>query len=110
MTGPFTYSPDPVHLGSGAGDAVSQASRPQLYADADGTGWTNTPAVPATGATSGAPGTFTPNNAIPPDNFAGMAGLTATPAIVWVTGNYVQPKDGSNAFWNGTAWAVGKAP
>lgn len=36
---PLTHSPDPVHLGTGAGTAAAQADVPQWVADDDGTGW-----------------------------------------------------------------------
>ncbi len=69
-------------------------------------------AVAATGATAGTPGTWTPAGSTPPANAAGATGLTASPNTAWTTGQYVQ---GSTAgvpgemFWNGTAWAAGRA-
>jgi len=65
----------------------------------------------ATGATSGAPGVWTPANTTPPGRFTQMAGaITATPATAWTTGKYVVLGDGSRAYWNGTAWVAGTAP
>lgn len=64
---------------------------------------------PATGATAGSPGTFTPAGAVPPLNLAGMTGITATPTTLWTTGEYVTLGDGTNAFWNATAWTAGTA-
>jgi hypothetical protein len=68
--------------------------------------------VAATGATAGTPGTWTPSGSTPPANAAAATGVTASPASAWTTGQYVQ---GSTAgapgemFWNGTAWAAGRA-
>lgn len=67
------------------------------------------PDVPATGAVAGSPGTFTPVGSTPPADFAGMAGLSAVPATAWTTGQYVVAGDASESFWNGTAWATGRA-
>jgi len=65
----------------------------------------------ATGATSGAPGVWTPANTTPPGRFTQMAGaITASPATAWTTGKYVGLGDGSKAYWNGTAWVAGTAP
>jgi hypothetical protein len=68
------------------------------------------PSVPATGATAGTPGTFTPAGATHPANLAAMTGLTASPATAWTTGQSVKPADNSDAHWTGTAWAAGLAP
>jgi hypothetical protein len=68
------------------------------------------PAVPATGATMGAPGTFTPAGATRPANLGAMTGITATPATAWTSGSYVALGDSSHAHWNATAWVVGTAP
>lgn len=67
-------------------------------------------APPATGATAGAPGAFTPAGAFRPELLADMTGITATPATAWTTGQYVMLQDGSYAHWTGTAWAAGKKP
>jgi hypothetical protein len=63
---------------------------------------------PATGATAGNPGTFTPAGAKPPT--WPMAGVTATPATAWPTSSYVLIHPSGSAYWNGTAWALGVAP
>jgi hypothetical protein len=68
------------------------------------------PKVPATGATMGAPGTFTPAGAGRPANLGAMTGLTATPATAWTSGSYVVLGDGSHAHWNATAWVAGTTP
>lgn len=64
----------------------------------------------ATGATAGAPATLTPADSYPPETFAGISALTASPATAWTSGQYVVLGDGSKAYWNGTAWVVGTAP
>lgn len=65
--------------------------------------------TPATGATSGTPGSFTPSNSYAPETLAGMSTVTATPATAWTTGQYVVLGDGTEAHWTGTAWAAGRA-
>jgi hypothetical protein len=77
--------------------------------------WTgdNVPDVPATGATAGAPGSFTPAGCVTPANVAALTGLTASPSTAWTVGQYVQTATSGTAgqgYWNGTAWAAGKAP
>jgi hypothetical protein len=69
-----------------------------------------TPAVQATGATAGTPGSFTPAGASTPANQAAMTTVTASPASAWTTGQYVATGDAQHCFWNGTAWIVGNAP
>ncbi|MEU9044103.1 hypothetical protein AB0D63_20850 [Kitasatospora sp. NPDC048343] len=66
--------------------------------------------LPATGATAGTPGGFTPTGAITPANLAAMSGVVANPATAWTTGKHVLLGDASKAYWNGTAWAAGQAP
>lgn len=66
--------------------------------------------ITATSAAAGKPGIFGPAGAANPTNLAGMSGITAIPTSVWTTGQYVNVADGSKAYWNGTAWAVGTAP
>lgn len=63
--------------------------------------------VPATGATAGTPGTFTPANSYAPLDLAGMAGVTASPATNWTSGQHVITRSGDAVNWNGTAWAAG---
>jgi hypothetical protein len=71
----------------------------------------STPAPPAlaTGATAGTPGTFTPPGSRTPANLAEMAGIVASPATAWTTGQHVITGNAAHTFWNGTAWAVGDA-
>lgn len=65
--------------------------------------------VPATGATAGTPGSLTPTNSYPPEDFAGADDLTASPTTAWTTGQYIRLGDGTLAHWTGTAWATGVA-
>lgn len=69
--------------------------------------------VPATGASAGIPGTFTPPGSTPPANVAGMTGIIATPATPWTSGQYVQTGTTGAAgrtAWSGTNWVGGAAP
>jgi hypothetical protein len=70
---------------------------------------------PASGATAGTPGSWTPAGSIPPADFASLAtsGVVASPATVWTTGQYVQTGTAGpsgQAHWDGTAWTAGQAP
>jgi len=69
----------------------------------------DTGSVAATGATSGAPGYYSPSGAQTPANLAALTGVTATPAAAWATGQYVITADLLAAHWTGAAWAAGKA-
>ena len=66
---------------------------------------------PATGATAGSPGTWTPTDSYPPADFAALltAGITASPSSAWTTGQYVILGDNSHAHWNSSAWVAGNA-
>jgi hypothetical protein len=66
--------------------------------------------VPATGATAGSPGTFTPAGAVVPVNLAALSTVVASPATAWTTGQYVVLGDTSNAYWDATNWVTGQAP
>jgi len=65
--------------------------------------------IPATGATAGIPGSFTPAGATAPANQAAMTGITANPATAWTSGQYVATGDAQPCYWNGTAWIGGTA-
>jgi hypothetical protein len=73
--------------------------------------------VAITGVSAGTPGAFAPGGATLPANLSalkadpvvGDAG-TSKPGTAWTTGQWVNLGDGSHAYWNGTAWAVGEAP
>lgn len=77
-----------------------------------------TPAVPATGATAGIPGAFTPAGCTPPLNVQNLIQgvprrVTASPNTPWTTGQYVQTVTAGapgRATWTGTAWVGGPAP
>lgn len=71
------------------------------------------PVIPATGATAGIPGTFTPAGSTPPADVSGMAGLVASPLTAWTSGQYVQTGTAGAAgrsSWSGTDWVGGAAP
>lgn len=70
-------------------------------------GWTPDGAIAATGATAGSPGSFTPAGAAAPADLAGMAGIVATPATAWTSGQHVVLGDASQTNWNGTTWVTG---
>lgn len=67
---------------------------------------------PATGATSGTPGTWTPVDSYPPETLTALraSGIVASPTTAWVTGRYVVLGDGSHAHWDGDSWESGNAP
>jgi hypothetical protein len=72
------------------------------------------PAVPATGATAGTPGGWTPTGSAPPATFAALqaGSVVASPATAWGTGEYVQTGTSGTAgeaHWDGSAWVAGKA-
>lgn len=72
----------------------------------------------ASGATAGAPGSWTPAGATPPPTVAALQGgvpvpVTATPSTGWTTGQYVQTGTAGapgEACWTGTGWVGGRAP
>lgn len=68
--------------------------------------------VPATGATAGTPGTYTPANSYGPETCADFAssGIVASPATAWTTGQHMVARDGTTAYWDGAAWVCGTAP
>jgi len=66
--------------------------------------------VAATGASSGTPGTFTPSGATAPADIDALSSVTASPSSAWAEGEYVVLGDASNAYWDGSDWAEGKAP
>ena len=75
------------------------------------------PPVPATGATAGAPGAWTPSGSQPPATFADLANGTpnavvASPLTPWTAGQYVQTRTAGGAgwgHWSGTQWESGAA-
>lgn len=74
--------------------------------------WALTPlqAVPnAESAAAGTPGTFAPSGSTVPNNLSLMADVTASPTTKWAAGSYVVLGNGTEAHWNGTAWATGRS-
>jgi hypothetical protein len=65
--------------------------------------------VPATSATAGTPGTYTPANSYGPATLADATGLTASPTTAWTAGQYVRTRDGDAMHWSGTAWVADPA-
>lgn len=69
----------------------------------------------ATGATAGAPGTWTPPGADPASTSteATSWGVVASPATAWTGSAYVQGRTAGapgRMWWNGTGWSGGSAP
>jgi hypothetical protein len=69
---------------------------------------------PATGATAGTPGTWSPGGSAAPSNAAeaNTNSVVATPNTAWTTGQYVQGSTAGAAgemHWNGSSWASGRA-
>jgi hypothetical protein len=91
-----------------AGDAGA-ASEVQIDWNLTAPPSVDTGAVPATGASAGLPGWFTPSGATTPANLAGLAAVVAAPVTAWTVGQYVITADLLAAHWSGSAWVVGKA-
>ena len=73
------------------------------------------PIVPATGATAGTPGVWTPFGSTGPADAAEATtdAVVATPGTAWTVGQYVQGTTSGTAgrmYWIGTAWTAGTAP
>ena len=67
---------------------------------------------PATGATAGTPGTWTPAGSTPPADAASAGAVVANPASAWTTGQYVQGSTAGSSgemFYDGSAWVAGRA-
>jgi hypothetical protein len=69
----------------------------------------------ATGASAGAPGTWTPGGSTPPADVPTLqsSGVVASPGTAWTTGEYVQTGTAGTAgeaHWDGSAWVAGMAP
>jgi len=72
------------------------------------------PAGPATGASAGSPGAWTPPGSVPPADAAEAItdGVSASPNTAWTVGQYVQGGTvgvGGEMFWDGTTWQAGRA-
>ena len=84
-----------------------QSYPPSLWED------TTPPVVPATGATAGIPGTWTPPGSTPPASVATIGAVTASPTTPWTTGQFVQTATAGaagRATWSGSGWVGGVAP
>ena len=71
------------------------------------------PPPASTGATAGAPGTWTPAGSTPPASSSAATGIVASPTTAWTTGQYMQGSAAGAAgqmHWNGTAWVGGITP
>ena len=93
----------PVNVGTHLRTFVTTLAPPEPDCEPDALG------VPATGATAGSPGTYTPANSYGPEDLAGLATVTASPATAWTTGQFITLRDGSTAHWDGAAWVAGVA-
>jgi hypothetical protein len=106
-------APPPGWSNSPPNDGISSTEPPPGERPMSDPGWSNDPVepapVPATGATAGTPGTWTPAGATPCAAFTQMDTITASPATAWTTGQYVVLGDASEAYWGGTAWTSGRA-
>jgi IPT/TIG domain-containing protein len=60
----------------------------------------------------GKPGQWLPWRCAAPLNAADATslGVTANPTTAWTNGQFIQCRDGSFAYWTGSAWAAGKCP
>jgi len=70
---------------------------------------------PATGATAGTPGVWTPSGSTAPADAAGAtsASIVANPATAWSTGQYMQGTTvgtPGQMHWDGSGWVAGQAP
>ena len=74
--------------------------------------------VPATGATAGIPGTWTPAGSVRPDSVPDLVAgvpnaVVASPTTAWTAGQFVQTATigaAGRATWSGTSWVGGVAP
>jgi hypothetical protein len=101
-----TVIPQPIPLMVGDAGAASEI---QIDWNLTGPPTYDNGSVVAAGATSGAPGYYTPSGATVPANLAALTGITATPATAWATGQYVITADLLAAHWSSSAWVAGKA-
>jgi hypothetical protein len=115
FTGQVTLAP-PDQVGNVASGAWATfvATLPMIgkYEMIDSAG--NPIGGPATGATAGNPGTWTPTGSTPPANLSALQTATppvvASPTTAWTTGQHVLLGDASHAHWSATAWVAGDAP
>jgi hypothetical protein len=108
-TGPYNVMPDATGLPAKLPRAIKKGEHLWVektsIAPPDPECDCNPNGTPATGATAGTPGTYTPTNSYAPQHLP-ITGLTASPATAWTTGQYIVLGDGSHAKWSGTTWIV----
>jgi len=61
-----------------------------------------------TGATAGTPGSWTPSGSRAPTTLA-EANSIGYSGAAWTTGQYNELADGTDVYWNGTAFVLGRA-
>lgn len=67
--------------------------------------------IQPSGVTPGAPGVFTPETCTIPATLAALTALGPLgETVAWLPGQYVVLGNASEAYWNGTAWTVGRTP
>jgi hypothetical protein len=70
-----------------------------------------TPTNPATGATAGSPGTFTPAGCDIPVTIEDMGGVVPDPTSKWDPGQYMLLSDNvTTAYWDSLEWVGGISP
>lgn len=74
---------------------------------------TGSAGTPSTGATAGSPGAWTPTGSTAPADAdaADAAGIVASPATAWTSGQYVQGSTAGVAgemYWDGDDWVSGR--
>lgn len=110
--GTVTITP-PDNVGNAAGGtfATFTATLPLKgkYTMIDSSG--NVVVTPATGATAGTPGSFTPTGSAVPASLSALQTaappVVASPTAAWAGGQYVVLGDHTTATWNGSAWLAG---
>jgi hypothetical protein len=67
--------------------------------------------IPITGITAGAPATYVPVDATRPASLHALEDLGALGnTTAWTTGQFVTLADGSEAYWDGNSWELGRKP
>lgn len=96
---------EPITLGDHLHLERTTLAPPEEDCDPDALG------VPATGATAGTPGSYTPTNSYGPADLAALqtSGIVASPNTAWTSGQYIVLRDGSSAHWDGDSWESGAA-
>jgi hypothetical protein len=94
----------------------SYADRPYMYARSMDApvglkGCFSNLGIPISAISAGTPGTYSPVDATRPTNLnvlsdAGALGNTTA----WTTGQYIVLRDGSEAYWDGNSWELGRKP